>query len=188
MSKKYVFLGDSLVFGYGIPKRDNWVNLLQDTFNLNIINKGINGNSTTDMLYRFTDDVILNEPNITFIMGGTNDLLLGHSIDTIIKSIELMIKDLISIDSDIIIGIPPIIIPEDANRLFMSFSTYDYCYKELPNLRDSLISLCLTYNLKYIDFYELTSLNKSNYIFNDGIHLNIKGQLLMFNLAKSYIK
>ena len=188
MNKKYVFLGDSLVFGYGVPKKDNWVNLLQNSFDLNIINKGINGHSTTDMLYRFTDDIILNKPNITFIMGGTNDLLLGHSVDTIIKNIEIMIKELTSINSDIILGIPPTIIPDDATKLFMSFSTYDYCYNELPILREKLISLCLTYNIKYIDFYELTSHNKSNSIFNDGIHLNIDGQLLMFKLAKNYIK
>ncbi len=187
MSKKYVFLGDSLVFGYGVSKKDNWVNLLKSSLNLDIINKGVNGNSTVDMLFRFTDDVILKNPNITFIMGGTNDLLLGHTIDTIIKNIEIMIKELLLINSTIIIGIPPRIIVEDATKLFMSFTTYDYCNNELPKLRDKLISLCSTYNIAYIDFYNLT-INNDNNIFSDGIHLNPTGQNVMFQLAKDFFK
>lgn len=183
MNKKYVFLGDSLTFGYGVKKKDNWVTLLKSNFNLNIINKGINGNSTTDMLFRFTDDVINNNPNELFIMGGTNDLLLGKTIETIINNIELMIKESLSNNISVIIGIPPTIISEDASRLFMSFDTYDYCENNLYTLREKLINLCIQYELKYLDFYTITMENKNNGIFNDGIHLNPKGQNLLFNEA-----
>ena len=32
MKNKYVFLGDSLIFGYGVKPKDNWVNKLKNTF------------------------------------------------------------------------------------------------------------------------------------------------------------
>ncbi len=188
MTNKYIFLGDSLVFGYGVQKEDNWINLLKRNCNINIINKGVNGNSTTDMLFRFTEDIILQSSKMVFIMGGTNDLLLGHSIESIISNISIMIKELKDNNTPIIIGIPPTIIPEDATKLFMAFNTYDYCNNQLPSLRNELITLCLNQSLDYIDFYTLTNNYKNENIFLDGIHLNPKGQLLMYNLAKEYFK
>lgn len=56
--RKYVFLGDSLIYGYGVSPRDNWVYKLKNTLNLNLYNKGINGSTTTDMLIRFEEDVL----------------------------------------------------------------------------------------------------------------------------------
>ncbi|WP_311734730.1 GDSL-type esterase/lipase family protein [Clostridium chauvoei] len=69
-NKNFVFIGDSLIFGYGVPKNKNWVTKLNDALDFNIINKGINGNTTTDMLVRFSEDVISNKPKLIFLMGG----------------------------------------------------------------------------------------------------------------------
>ena len=123
MKDNFVFLGDSLTFGYGVNKKECWVELIASTSEFNIINKGINGSTTIDMLARFDKDVISLTPRKVFIMGGTNDLLCNRSILSIKSNIELMIKDLKLINSDIIIGIPPDIIIEDAYNLFMESPT-----------------------------------------------------------------
>ena len=187
MVKRYVFLGDSLTYGYGVKPKDNWVNKLKNNFNLTIHNKGINGNTTTDMLVRFSKDVFSLNPTSLFIMGGTNDLLSNRNVQSIIDNIELMIKDSLSNNIDVIIGIPPNIIPEVANRLFMKCDTYDYCKDNLPVLRELLINLCNTYSLKYIDFYEVTQ-NTDNIenLYLDGIHLNPHGQDLLLKTAQKY--
>ena len=177
----FVFLGDSLTSGYGVNKNNCWVTLFNNTTNLNIINKGINGSSSTDMLVRFDKDVMSFLPKKVFIMCGTNDLLCNRSLSSIISNINLMIKHLKSIDSSIIIGIPPDIIIEDAYNLFMESPTYDYWKKSLPILRENLISLCNDYHCTYIDFYSLTKNNIKNNIYLDGIHLNCKGHELMLN-------
>ena len=52
----FIFLGDSLTFGYGVKPKDNWVHKLSEYLKLNILNKGVNGNTTTDMLFRFYED------------------------------------------------------------------------------------------------------------------------------------
>lgn len=181
----FILIGDSLTFGYGIPKNENWVYKLQQSLNCNLINKGINGNTTIDMLIRFSEDVIANNPALIFIMGGTNDLLSNKSLSSIIKNIELMIKESLSINSKVILGIPPTIIGSDAYKLFSPSSTYDYCENELSKLREELIKLSKKYNLQYWDFYNLTLENMYTDIFNDGIHLNIKGQNLLFNYASN---
>ena len=102
--RKYVFLGDSLIYGYGVSLKDNWVYKLKNTLNLNLYNKGINGSTTTDMLIRFEEDVLSLNPTDVFIMGGTNDLLSNRSVQSIINNIELMIKDLLKENINIIIG------------------------------------------------------------------------------------
>ena len=183
----FVFIGDSLTFGYGVPKNKNWVSKLQGLLDYNIINKGINGNTTVDMLNRFSKDVSFHNPNSIFIMGGTNDLLSNRSLNSIIQNIEVMIKESLIITSKVVIGIPPNIIGKDAHKLFSPSSTYDYCEKELPKLRDALIKLSNKYNIKYLDFYKLTSENLSINIFSDGIHLNILGQNLLFDYSKKIL-
>ncbi len=181
MKNNFVFLGDSLTFGYGVNKKDCWVELLKSNSNINIINKGINGSTTTNMLVRFNKDMLSLKPKRAFIMGGTNDLLCNRTISSIISNIELMIKDLKLINASIIIGIPPDIIVEDAYNLFMESPTYDYCKKSLPILKEKLISLCDNYGCDYVDFYSLTKNNIQKNIYVDGIHLNPQGQQLILN-------
>lgn len=183
----FIFIGDSLTFGYGVSKSDNWVSKLQDSLDYNIINKGINGNTTVDMLNRFSKDVSFHAPTSIFIMGGTNDLLSNRSLNSIIQNIEVMIKESLWITSKVVIGIPPTIIGKDAYNLFSSSSTYNYCEDALPKLRDALINLSNKYNIKYLDFYNLTSEHLSMDIFSDGIHLNVQGQNLLFNYSKKIL-
>ena len=176
----FIFIGDSLTFGYGIKKEDCWVSKIKKSSDFNVINKGINGNTTTDMLVRFNKDVLSYNPTKAFIMGGTNDLLCNRHIISIVENIELMVRDLISNNIDCLVGIPPDIIIGDAYKFFMQSSTYDYCKTSLPILREKLVNLCNKYNCDYIDFYTLTNCNLNNNIYLDGIHLNTNGQNLMY--------
>ncbi len=177
----FIFIGDSLTYGYGVNKNVNWVEKLINIEPLTIINKGVNGNTTTDMLNRFTEDVLYLSPQKIFIMGGTNDFLSNRPINAVLENIELIIKEALTLTKEIIIGIPPTILKEDAYNLFMPSPTYDYCEKQLPLLRCCIIELCDKYNIKYVDFYTVTLNHSHNDIFIDGIHLNAKGQLLIFN-------
>ena len=103
------------------------------------------------MLNRFYTDVVLNNPKYIFIMGGTNDLLLGRSIDTIIENINLMILDAKKISAKTYIGIPPCIIKDLAERLFMPSDFYTYAEKSLPLLKEALISLCKKHKIQYVN-------------------------------------
>lgn len=179
MEDTLVLIGDSLTFGYGVPRKDSWVYNLSIELPINIINKGINGDTTPSMLSRFYNHVTCNNPTFIFIMGGTNDLLSGRSISSIVNNIEEMVKE--SLNKTIFIGIPPCIIEKMAQNLFMPSSFYTYCSNNLPILRNKLIDLCNKYSIKYIDFYTLSINNLEKSIFVDGIHLNSLGNNLMKN-------
>lgn len=185
MKNLYIFLGDSLTFGYGVKPKDNWVTKLKDNLNLDIINKGVNGSTTTDMLFRFQEDVIDLNPQNLFIMGGTNDLLSNRSIDSIVSNVELMIKDSINNNIKVILGIPPTIIPDMANRLFMKCDAYDYCKNSLPLLRCKLLELCELYSIKHIDFFSASNnTTDAKQLYLDGIHFNEIGQNILYSTAK----
>lgn len=181
-----IFFGDSLTFGYGVPKENSWVYKLTQTLSCTSLNKACNGDTTPSMLSRYSSDVLIHSPSKIFIMCGTNDLLLGRSINSIVENIELMIKDAININSKVIIGLPPAIIGEMANKLFSPSSFYDYTEKELITLKNELINLCNKYNIPFINFYDLTINNKNIYL--DGIHLTSQGNELMYKEALPHFK
>jgi acyl-CoA thioesterase I len=173
-----IFFGDSLTFGYGVPKQNSWVHKINQEFSLLSLNKACNGDTTTSMLSRYYNDVLIHNPSKIFIMCGTNDLLLGRSVISIIDNIELMIKDALDINSKIIIGIPPKIIGQMANKLFSPSHLYTYAENELLTLKNELIRLCNKYKLQFINFYEM-NLDKDN-IYLDGIHFTSLGHELMY--------
>ena len=176
-----IFFGDSLTFGYGVPKQKSWVYKLTQDLSFLSLNKACNGDTTTSMLSRYYNDVLIHYPHKIFIMGGTNDLLLGRSVTSIIDNLEIMIKDGLNINAEIIIGIPPIIIGQMASRLFSPSHLYSYAESELLKLKYELIKLCINYKIQFINFYDLT-LNRID-IYIDGIHLTSLGHELLYKEA-----
>ncbi len=63
---RVVFIGDSIIAGW---KQDSLF-----VENPNYINRGINGQTTSQILHRFTQDVIDLKPKQVVILVGTNDI------------------------------------------------------------------------------------------------------------------
>ncbi|WP_294374828.1 GDSL-type esterase/lipase family protein [uncultured Clostridium sp.] len=179
-----IFLGDSLTYGYGVPKEKSWVYLTAKRLNLNYLNKSQNGDTTPSMLSRYYSNVIKYNPSRIFIMGGTNDLLCGRKVLSISDNIEIMIKDGLKINAEIILGIPPKIIGSMANELFIPSSFYKYTEENLLNLKEQLICLSKKYKIKIINFYDIDFTN----FYLDGIHISTEGNNIMYNEAVKILK
>ncbi|MGY5849782.1 SGNH/GDSL hydrolase family protein [Salegentibacter sp. F14] len=79
-----VFMGNSITEG--------WVNTNSEFFTKNnIIGRGIGGQTTPQMLIRFTPDVIDLEPKVVVILAGTNDIA-GNTGASTVKMITDNIK------------------------------------------------------------------------------------------------
>jgi lysophospholipase L1-like esterase len=63
---RVVFMGDSIT--------DNWIGADATLFTDGIVDRGIGGQTTPQMLIRFRDDVIALHPRAVHIMAGTNDI------------------------------------------------------------------------------------------------------------------
>lgn len=63
---RVVFMGDSIT--------DNWINLDPQMFTGGLVDRGISGQTTAQMLVRFRQDVIALKPEAVHIMAATNDV------------------------------------------------------------------------------------------------------------------
>lgn len=103
-----VCIGDSLTYGYGVSTKSSWVELLRKRLvNVNVVNAGVNGDTTIGMVNRFTEDVVYNNPDIVIILGGTNDFLTNRSAENALKNINIMVKEAIENDIVPIVLSPP---------------------------------------------------------------------------------
>jgi len=71
---------------------DVLVTMLAQVLDAEVINQGINGNTTTGMLRRFERSVLRYNPTHVIIMGGINDVICGESFDRISWNLREMIE------------------------------------------------------------------------------------------------
>ena len=176
--KTLVLLGDSLTFGYGVNTSKSFAKLLENNLDLKIINKGINGSTTTDMLVRFTRDVIKLSPSHLLILAGTNDILSNKSLDAILENIKLMIQEASENNIKVIIASPPSI-QKNENSVFINVNEFDNNVLKFKDLNSLLLKTCNEKNISFIDLFSLTKDLES--IFIDGVHLNEEGNIILFN-------
>ena len=180
---KIVCFGDSLTAGYGVTKKERWSYLLQKKLGCQILNCGINGDTTSGMLSRSYSDIVLNKPTHVIIMGGTNDLFRSISLNNIEENIKVLVREAINYS---IIPILATISPCDTAMCKLKWQD-DYDYSNFNNLlmqfRQWILKYSFENQLKCIDFYKVfmkvfDSINTSNYLI-DGIHPTAKGHQLM---------
>ena len=68
-------------YGYWITKvRPGW----------RVLNRGVNGQRTDQMIGRFGRDVILEKPDVVVILGGVNDIYQGREAEAVRDNLEAM--------------------------------------------------------------------------------------------------
>jgi lysophospholipase L1-like esterase len=184
MRVKLVCIGDSLTEGYGIRQAYRWSNLLNKDLNMEIINSGISGDTTSGMLARFHNMVIVHNPTHVIITGGTNDLWFNLSDEQIISNILAMTRYARYNGIISIIGIPtPYYYDKQVcpNSTFLDAKTHS---ERIEGYRKKLISFALEDGLNIIDF----SLNMTCDLFlEDGLHPNERGHEIMKENAENVL-
>jgi lysophospholipase L1-like esterase len=175
---KVVAIGDSITFGFPYTSVDSWVRLTSDKLNLEIINQGICGDLTRDMLNRFALDVLSLNPSHVIIMGGTNDAFCNMTVDEISRNIGKMAK--ISLQRDIvpIIALPIPCAGEQEEKILSAYRDWMRCFS-------------LSKKVALLDFYSqmLKSDGKiAEQVLSDGVHPSLKGYQLMMKCAVAQLK
>ena len=194
-----ICFGDSLVSGYGLRKGEGWCELLQRDNSLSkdwkIINKGIPGDTTTGLLSRSDRDVLKLSPQLVVILIGTNDLLLGRTVDTVFKNLTFIVSELLSYDIKPILLTPPGIACEMAEKNWDSSKIYSTVNNNIESLIEMLKGYSIENKINVIDLYNglhalinhgIITSYKDLYI--DGIHLSKKGNIFIASKVKEIIK
>jgi lysophospholipase L1-like esterase len=178
---RVVFYGDSIT--------DFW--RLNEYFpNRDFVNRGISGQTTTQMLGRFLEDVVALRPRAVLILAGTNDLARGIPANGIEDNLSMM-GDLARAH-----GIKPLfasILPvsdyhKDVDPRWEMTTTRPPT--AIRQVNDWLKQYCQREGFTYVDYY--TAMADTNGQLpadqaDDGLHPNAKGYRVMSPVALSAI-
>ncbi len=184
MKKKIVFIGNSIVNGFPLKRSECFASKVREETGWEVINKGNNGETTSQILTRFQNDVIARFPNTVFILTGTNDFIFEEA------SVEEAFKNLINM-ANLAAGngiktvfMTPIPVDEAmASKLWMPEAGVDYfrvntCLEELSEKIKSS-------GTKFID---LNNLYRPCGKYIDGVHPTAEGHRYIAGIISKYIK
>ena len=198
--KQVVFLGDSITQS-GRTLEFGFINLLEesvDSERFNLIGKGVSGDKVSDLLVRYENDVLAQNPDIVFIYIGINDvwhtydLGKGSDIDFYEKGLRKIIADIKRRGSKIVLCTPTVI----GESLTFEDELESKRDRELDAFSGVVRNLSSEFNTEILDLRTifkdyLIENNKNNsyqdFLTNDGVHLNEAGNKLVADNMLNYI-
>ena len=178
----FVALGDSMTagfmspVGYSVPRYYPYTVVLEALmrgglgsgcgFNVVVVNKGINGDSTDGMLERFDRSVAREEPDYVIMWAGINDLYTGASLEHVAGNIvELTERTRRIWAAPIVCAVTPV-------------EGSPYFNERIRALNALIREHCEAEELPYVDLYSATANPEqrldSRYS-DDGVHLSQEG-------------
>jgi lysophospholipase L1-like esterase len=169
-----------------------------------VLNKGVPGNNTRDLLKRIEQDVLAEQPDLVILMVGTNDMVNSHKLVDYREyrdNYQTIIEQIKGQGAEIILLAPP---PVDTGYLFERHDRS--LYKEEPNTKidsagEIVKALAVGNNVHFIDLNtpfkaagspnrEKHSLiiNEKNLGKSDGIHPTREGYQLMAKVIHTYLQ
>jgi lysophospholipase L1-like esterase len=90
--KTIVCFGDSITFGYGVNLGEDYPAILAKMVGMTVINKGVDGETSSEALSRFKSDVLDNDPLLVIIEFCGNDFMSKIDKETSLGNIKKMVK------------------------------------------------------------------------------------------------
>jgi lysophospholipase L1-like esterase len=174
-SPRVVFMGDSIT--------ENWQLADPEFFDGRVVNRGISGQTTAQMLVRFRADVVALRPRIVHILAGTNDVA-GNTGPMTTQDFENNIMSMVDLAQANGITVVVASIPPAA-----SF-TWRPEVKPVPTitaLNEWLREYCAQQDIRYVDYYSALAGSAGEFpaeLSNDGVHPNLNGYAIMRRLAE----
>ena len=89
-----VCFGNSLTLGYGASPGKSYPDILRDKLEMQVINAGVNGDTTIEALERLERDVLRHDPRLVIVEFGGNDFLRKVPKETTIKNLEEIVREI----------------------------------------------------------------------------------------------
>ena len=177
---RIVLIGDSITEG--------WSNFDPEFFTKNnLINRGISGQTSPQMLIRFKQDAIHLDPNLIIVNAGTNDIAANTGpsspemiIDNITSMAEIAMKHSINVALSTILPV----------EKYEWNKNVDDAPERISKVNSALQNYCESNNLLFINYYTAMVNSrkglKSAYG-NDGVHPTKVGYDVMAFVLKNTI-
>jgi len=89
--KCIVCFGDSLTYGYGADRGEDYPTIMGKMVSIRVFNAGIDGDTTAEALRRMDSDVLERNPRLVIIEFGGNDFLRKATQEETLNNIRTMI-------------------------------------------------------------------------------------------------
>lgn len=176
---KIVFTGDSFTRGFGVRRGESWFSILEKNTKKTLVNKGINGDTTSGMLARFLYDIEQEKPDYIFIEGGINDFIAGSSCDIPQNNYMAMVHQAYHHGVIPVMVTVPAVCPAKISGGWLGMADYDEVCRRYEVLREFLLRMRDSFGVKcldlYRDFSEMIKHEKDTEWYVDGIHLSSEG-------------
>ncbi len=176
---KLVCLGDSLTYGYGVPRKKTWVWALGEALSAEVINAGITGDTTGGMLARFQRDVIDQGASHVFLMGGANDVLLSGDASAARANLGAMVYRAMAQGIVPILGLPTPHHPSVADNTWGQVFNFAQAAPVMRDLNDWISHFAHGFGISTVDFRGIFGLPPQGEYYLDGLHVTEQGHQRM---------
>ncbi|MDD4909102.1 MAG: GDSL-type esterase/lipase family protein [Candidatus Omnitrophica bacterium] len=90
--KNIICFGDSITFGFGAPAGQSYPDFLSQKIDIPVLNAGVEGDTSTQAMFRIYSDVLSRDPLLVIIEFGGNDFLRSVPPENTVANIENMVK------------------------------------------------------------------------------------------------
>ena len=176
----FLFLGDSITDFYPLEEYYD---------NIPVVNSGIAGNKTTDILNDMETRVYQYNPTKVFLLIGTNDLDLTSEdiVDTTFNNIKKIIREIRENRSDATIYVESVY---PVNSIIENSSAGNRTNKKIIELNKKLSNYCSKGNCTYINLFNELKDEEGNLkeeYTEDGLHLNNLGYVVVTRELLPYL-
>ncbi|RZL84059.1 MAG: GDSL family lipase [Sphingomonas sp.] len=175
---RVVFLGDSIT--------DNWIGADASLFANGLLDRGISGQTTPQMLIRFRNDVVLLHPKAVHIMAGTNDIA-GNTGAATMATVEGNIASMAELAHAN--GIKVILASTPPASAF-PWNPSKHPSPQIVELNAWIRGYAKTHGYTYVDYYTALTTPEGGMkpgLSSDGVHPTPAGYAIMKPLALAAI-
>lgn len=177
--KNIVFFGDSITEQYKLDK------FFHEPY---IINKGVGGDKTEDLLERIEKDVYQYNPSDVIILVGINDILHDINDDDILLNIETIVND-IKLNRPAANIFVESIYPIN-EKLINENKEHKVYNKNIKSINKEIKQMCLQNGITYINVFDSLTDEEGNLkrlYTKEGLHLTNLGYLRVTSVLQEYI-
>lgn len=181
IADNYVFLGDSIIHNYNLE------NFYPDK---NVVNSGVLGDKTTDILENLKERVYQYNPSKVFLLIGANDIKDEVASEEIVSNIEKIVNSIITNRPYAEIYVQSIYPVNNIDDFDAEFDGVDKINNtDIMNINKAIENMCQKKNITYIDIYskliDTENMLNSSYT-EDGLHLNDEGYKIVTSELVKY--
>lgn len=182
-AENIVFFGDSITDFYDLNKYYK---------GYNVVNSGISGNTTQDLLDNIKDRVYIYNPTKVFILIGTNDLVESNRTnEEIVENIEKIVNGIKENRPKAKIYVESIYpVNNTDNKKVVHSTTKTRSNKRIKKINILIKEMCKDNNIEYINLYDELVDKDGNLNIDytkDGLHMSEEGYEVITKKLKKYL-